>query len=203
MSGGIGPWPWEELAPAVEGLDALYVNFISGHELRLPDAERLRRAFPGPLYTDLHSLFLGPPGRGAREMRPLPEWERWAACFDTVQLNERELGTLADAPDPAEAAERVLRAGPGLVLVTLGEEGAAYARRGGRGVVPAPARSGGDPTGAGDVWGVAAFCGLLAGLPVEEAVHGAHLVAARKMGHRGASGLYPHLARPPITRATS
>jgi sugar/nucleoside kinase (ribokinase family) len=214
LTGGVPAWTWEELEPRVAGLDALYVNFISGFEMGLADAEALRRAFRGPLYADLHSLFLGCPGAGTRELRRIPEWERWAACFDGVQMNERELGTLPGGGDWPERAGRVLGAGPGLAVVTLGAEGAAYARRarfppaprewpGARGVSGGPAETGtvppaapapGDPTGAGDVWGLAFFCGLLDGLEVEDAMRRAHDLAARKMSHRGATGLYAHLA---------
>ncbi|HLL47191.1 MAG TPA: carbohydrate kinase family protein, partial [Longimicrobiaceae bacterium] len=206
LTGGVPGWSWQELEPHVAGLDALYVNFITGFEMGLADAEALRRAFAGPLYSDLHSLFLGCPGAGTRELRMLPEWERWAACFDGVQLNERELGTLGGAGDWAEAAGRVLNAGPSLAVVTLGAEGAAYARRAGFpslpgewprrrgavssgavevGAVPPPSPVEGDPTGAGDVWGLAFFCGLLGGLELEAAMRRAHEVAARKLGFRG------------------
>ncbi len=214
LTGGVPGWTWEELEPHVAGLDALYVNFITGFEMGLADAEALRRAFAGPLYSDLHSLFLGCPGAGTRELRTLPEWERWAACFDGVQLNERELGTLGGAGDWAEAAGRVLDVGPALAVVTLGAEGAAYARRAGFpsapeewarvrgtvaeaavevGIVPPASAVDGDPTGAGDVWGLAFFCGLLGGLELEAAMQRAHQVAARKLAFRGASGLFAHL----------
>ncbi len=214
LTGGVPGWSWKELEPHVAGLDALYVNFITGFEMGLADMEALRRAFGGPLYSDLHSLFLGCPGAGTRELRTLPEWERWAACFDGVQLNERELGTLGGAGDWAEAAGRVLDAGPALAVVTLGAEGAAYARRAGFpsapeewprlrgaaggaavevGTVPPESSVDGDPTGAGDVWGLAFFCGLLDGLELEAAMRRAHQVAARKLAFRGASGLYAHL----------
>lgn len=200
LTGGVPGWSWAELEPHVSGLDALYVNFISGFEMGLADAEALRRAFGGPLYADLHSLFLGCPGAGTRELRALPRWERWAACFDTVQLNERELGSLGGAGEWPERAARVLGAGPRLVLVTLGAGGAAYARRGVAGAppelgtVPPPRPAQGDPTGAGDVWGAAAFAALLAGMEPEDAIRRAHALAARKMEHRGATGLYAHLA---------
>ncbi|HEX2092205.1 MAG TPA: carbohydrate kinase family protein [Longimicrobiaceae bacterium] len=216
LTGGVPAWTLEELRPHLSGLDALYVNFITGFELGLADAEGLRREFPGPLYSDLHSLFLGCPGARARELRTLPHWERWAGCFDAVQLNERELGTLGEPSAGWEpTAERLLSAGPGLVVVTLGPKGAAYLRRQGfpdsperwlsrrssgaslraeGRTVPLAAPVAGDPTGAGDVWGIALFAGLLEGLDLEEAVLRAHRTAARKMGHRGASSLYAHLA---------
>lgn len=196
LTGGVPPWPWEALEPHLAGLDALFVNFISGYELELADAERLRAAFSGPTYADLHSLFLGCPGAGARAMRRPPEWARWAACFDAVQLNEDELGTLGGAGESREdLAARLLGAGPGLVAVTLGPGGALVAARDAPARVYPPAEdAAGDPTGCGDVWGATFFLGLLGGLGVPEAVARAHAAAARKLAHRGASGLYPRLA---------
>jgi hypothetical protein len=213
LIGGVPPWTGGELAAAAADLDALYVNFFSGFEMGVAAAERLRAAFPGPLYADLHSLFLGPPGAGARERRRLPEWARWAACFDAVQLNEEELAMVGGAGEEwAARARRLLDAGPGLVLVTRGGAGAAAARRAGFPDDPAvwPARRGaaggaeifpfaatptpGDPTGCGDVWGTTAFCGLLGGRTLAEAVAAAHAAAVRKLGHRGAGGLRDHLA---------
>src|SRR5262245_29309025 len=55
MSGGVPGWSWDELAPIVGRVDALYVNFISGFELDLANAVRLRLSYHGPMYADLHS----------------------------------------------------------------------------------------------------------------------------------------------------
>src|SRR5687768_3277066 len=59
LSGGVPPWRWDELAPIVAACDALYVNLISGFELELADAVKLRLGYHGPMYCDLHSLLLG------------------------------------------------------------------------------------------------------------------------------------------------
>ncbi|HEU4883499.1 MAG TPA: carbohydrate kinase family protein [Longimicrobium sp.] len=217
LTGGVNAWTWEELAPRLEGIDALYVNFLSGFEMELQTAERLRASFAGPIYADLHSLFLGCPGAGVRVMRSLPEWERWAACFHAVQLNEDELAMLGGPDDePAgHRAARLLAHGPGMVLLTQGGEGATATVRAGfpsdplrwpgwtpnsqapahatTTVAPAAGRLAGDPTGAGDVWGATFFSSLLAGLKVEDAIHRAHRFAGRKLGIRGATELYAHL----------
>ena len=214
LTGGVPAWTWDELAPRVAGLDALYVNFFSGFEMGLETAERLRASFRGPVYCDLHSLFLGCPGKGERARRRLRDWERWAACFDAVQLNGDELGEVGGAGEAMEdRCARLLAQGPGLVLVTLGAEGAASGRRAGfaddprawpaaRAASadaidfvrhPLPRACPGDPTGAGDVWGITCFASLAAGVPLAEAVARAHALAGRKLSHRGASGLYAHL----------
>jgi sugar/nucleoside kinase (ribokinase family) len=50
-----------------------------------------------------------------------------------------------------------------------------------------------DPTGCGDVFGATACARLLAGEPLESALHRANQAAARNVAFRGASGLAQHL----------
>jgi hypothetical protein len=213
--GGVPGWRWSELEPLLPRLSALYVNFISGNEMALDVALRVRAAFPGPIYADLHSLFLKPPGAGARAWRELPEADAWLSCFDAVQLNERELGLLSGGRPPTdEVLAGVLRRGPGLVLVTLGEQGVRYAAReglpdaplawraaaAGRGVpragtvAPPLGAVPGDPTGCGDVWGSACFTGLLAGMPLPEAIARGQLAAATKIRQPATAELHHRLS---------
>jgi hypothetical protein len=124
MAGGVPGWTWSELGPMVRDLDAIYVNFISGFELCLGTAQALRHGFTGPIYADLHSLFLGMQQDGMRVLRPLPDAADWFGCFDLVQLNEDEMGQLS--PDPLTLAAAALGAGVSLLIVTLGPKGAAY-----------------------------------------------------------------------------
>lgn len=221
LTGGVPPWRWAELEPLVAGLDALYINFISGYELELPDAERLRDGFAGPIYADLHSLFLGRTPDGIRELRPLPRWRAWVRCFDAVQLNEDELATLAgDARDPVQfASAEILGGGTRLAALTLGARGAAYLARGdgiaerfagraSRDEAPAPLRFGRlgvpvgephtddappDPTGCGDVWGAAFVAALLGGQAADAALERANAAAARSFRFRGAGRLFTRL----------
>jgi hypothetical protein len=144
MAGGVPAWTWPELGPMVRDLDALYINFISGFELCLGTAQALRQSFRGPIYADVHSLFLGMQHDGYRVLRPLPDAASWFACFDAVQVNEDEMRQLS--PDPLAMSADVLGAGVSLLVVTLGPRGAAYVAApgfdgwGGR---AAPARTGG------------------------------------------------------------
>lgn len=209
MAGGVPGWTWGELGPMVRDLDAIYVNFISGFELCLGTAQALRQAFSGPIYADLHSLFLGMHQDGIRVLRPLPNAPDWFGCFDLVQLNEEEMRQLS--PDPLSLAADAIGAGVSLLVVTLGPRGAAYVaapgfqRLGGSGgvgqtgptvrsaLISAPQVETLDPTGCGDVFGAAAFARLLAGDPVETALRHAAGFAARNAAFRGASGLARHL----------
>jgi sugar/nucleoside kinase (ribokinase family) len=180
------------------------VNFISGFELTLDTARLLRRGFTGPIYADLHSLFLGVAPHGLRVPRPLPEHAEWFGCFDVVQLNEDEMGRVGS--DPLAVAATAFGAGVRLLVVTLGERGAVYFSRGepplaGRAGaaapprpiqtarIPAPAVPPGDTTGCGDAFGATLAARLLAGDDIERAIREANAVAARNVQCRGAGGL--------------
>ena len=216
LSGGVPPWSWPELAPVTDLCDALYVNFISGYEMELPAARALRAGYAGPIYADLHSLFLGINPAGIRVPEALQGWPDWLACFDGVQMNEDEFTLLGGiGGDPWRRAAEALGPELKLLAVTLGPKGAAYVA--GAGFAPDPgswraraplgvagsARSGrvplaglpldGDPTGCGDVWGATFFARLLAGDALEAAMREANRLAARNVSHRGARGLYRHL----------
>ncbi|MGH7483899.1 MAG: hypothetical protein ACRELV_17250 [Longimicrobiales bacterium] len=222
LSGGVPSWSWPELEPLVHDLDALYINFISGWELDLETAVRLRLGFRGPIYADLHSLFMGVARDGMRTPQPLDRWREWLRCFDVVQVNEDELGLLADAwGDPWRFAAEVVGHELRLLLVTLGGRGAAYVASSaltrdpltwhphGIGRIAPLAAAGtirsekialdagdvadGDPTGSGDVWGATCFVRLLAGAELPDAMRTANAAAARNVRHRGATGLHHHL----------
>ncbi len=199
MSGGVPGWTWPEVGPMVRDLDALYVNFISGFEMCLGTAQALRAGFPGRIYADVHSLFLGMRQDGVRTLRPLPDAPSWWRCFDVVQMNEDEMTQLG--ADPLVASADVLGAGASLLVVTLGARGAAYVAADGpmgewaahppirTALVPAPVVDALDPTGCGDVFGATLCARLLAGDPVEPAIREANRLAARNAAYRGASGL--------------
>jgi len=217
LSGGVPPWGWTELRPLAAACDALYVNFISGFEMELETAQALRAGFRGPIYADLHSLFLGVGRMGDRIPRALPHWAEWLRSFDAVQMNEAEFELLGRAHgDPWELAAATVGTELRLIVVTLGARGAAFVAGGGplgeplawsrgRGRLadPGPAVSGkvetavrdleGDPTGCGDVWGSTLFARLLGGDGMEEAMASANEMAARNLLHRGARGLRHHL----------
>jgi hypothetical protein len=124
MAGGVPGWTWAELGPMVHDLDAIYLNFISGFELCLGTAQALRQGFKGPIYADLHSLFLGMQQDGIRVLRPLADASSWFGCFDFVQLNEDEMQQLTS--DPLTLAAQALGEGVSLLAVTLGPRGVAY-----------------------------------------------------------------------------
>ena len=224
LSGHTPGWSWEELGPriATAGLDALYVNFLSGWELDLPTAVELRRAVSCPIYVDLHMLVWQPMGAGVRTVTPLPSAGEWYRCFDLLQVNEEELVALAS--DPAALAMDTHRAGVSCSIVTRGSAGVhAFAAPGfdrlqrsanagdeGRAStapsvlavpsIPAPEAVTPDPTGCGDVWGATFFGRLLMGDRLVDALRAASAAAASNVAYRGASVLGAHLRGASVPR---
>lgn len=213
LTGGVPGWSWLGLKPLLNGLDALYINMISGFELDLETALLARQHFRGPIYCDLHSLVLAVQPSGMRTLRPLPNVDAWCRCFDIFQVNEDELSMMA--PDPMTLAATALAAGVRCLVVTLGYRGAVYVAAPGftrlsdlgqrqelggtfgpvrTALIPPTARiPGGDPTGCGDVWGATYFSRLLAGDPLEMALRAAHRAAGANVEFKGATGLARHL----------
>jgi hypothetical protein len=214
LTGGVPPWSWLALQPLLRGLDALYVNFISGFEMELEVAQLLRQSFRGPLYGDLHSLTLALQPDGLRTLKPMPDTAEWCRCFDLVQVNEDELAMMA--PDSMALAAMAMSVGVKSLCVTLGPRGVVYfAAPGFERLADLDARDGlggtlgavrteripadrvrdanGDPTGCGDVWGATYFSRLLAGDMFPVALREANRAAAKNFEHRGATGLAHHL----------
>ena len=223
LTGGVGPWPWSELEPRLHGLDALYVNLISGFELETETAAALAER-PEPRYVDIHSLVLDV-GAGGRRVPRRPERpDVWLNAFHVVQMNEREVGIMAGGEPPEALARSAIPGGTTALLVTRGPRGAGWFARAdapiwplaapdgapdpGAGPRPAadgpgPVRSGhvplegawttGDPTGCGDVWGATCFAHLVQGRRLSDAMARANRAAARNVNHRGAEGLLEHL----------
>jgi sugar/nucleoside kinase (ribokinase family) len=212
LTGGVPPWTAPELEAALDGCDAVLVNFISGHEADLETCRSLRAGFEGPLYADLHSLFLGIDADGVRVPRPLARFREWVACFDGVQLNEDEARLAGGGTDPGGLLRELVTRGLRLGTVTRGPAGAIWAaeprlveegwtasdapagapgrRRVAWGSVTIGTPRNGDPTGCGDVWGAAFFARLLLGRTVREAAETATRLAALSVEHRGAGGLF-------------
>lgn len=207
LSGGVPAWTAEELLPSLSRCDALYLNFISGFELSLDTARAIRDAYEGPIYADLHSLFLGIDLAGRRVPRCPERVGEWFALFDVVQMNRAEAELMRAAGVTLDAI------GPAAVVVTEGPMGATYSTaptmlrsppKWGNGlgaglrtasgrIVPDPHAEVVDPTGCGDVWGGTCFAALVSGSGLAEAAERATRGAEAALGVRGTSTLADRL----------
>ncbi|MBU1378534.1 MAG: carbohydrate kinase [Alphaproteobacteria bacterium] len=112
----------------------------------------------------------------------LARLRRLIAMTDVVKVSEEDLAFLAPGVPPAEAASGLLRQGPRLVLLTLGEDGAVALGAFGMRAASAPVVQAVDTIGAGDT-----FCGAWlsdwmacgAALSDGDAVQGAMVFACR------------------------
>jgi hypothetical protein len=214
LTGGVPGWSWLGLKPLLAGLDALYINLISGFELDLETTQLIRAHFKGPIYCDLHSLVLAVQPDGMRTLQPLSNPGAWCRCFDFLQVNEDEMSMMA--ADPLALAALAISSGVSTLTVTMGKRGIVYFAASGFDSIAdlnrarihpepgpirtellpsAPARNvlDGDPTGCGDVWGATYFSRLLAGDNIAEAMRQALVAAAKNVDHRGATGLARYL----------
>lgn len=122
---------------------------------------------------------------------------------DIVKCAEAEARDLTGFAEPARAAAALVERGCGLAIVTLGADGALYARRGDAGRVEAPRVEVVDTTGAGDAF-MAALMFRLARDPTPpteidaprlvEHLHFACEVGARAVTRRGAIAGLPRTA---------
>lgn len=183
LVGLVPPIDLEHLLGATTA-DWVLVNLTSGRDVELETLEALRRRFRGTLHLDIHSLTLGFAANGRRFLTKPPQWPRWVACCDWVQMNEAEARLLSDAERLDDFALRVLDLGPRGVLITLGGRGCLGVWRDGSArslQLPAarrPRRA--FPTGCGDVFGAGFTYACLEGAPPEAALRFANAAAAAK-----------------------
>jgi 2-dehydro-3-deoxygluconokinase len=115
---------------------------------------------------------LSPPPVAARVLRPL------AARADVLVATEEEALLLADAGDLADAVDRLLAWGVGLIVITRGARGAWATDGAAHFEVAAFAVRAVDPVGAGDAFVAGLLSGLIRRLPAGEALREAAAVAA-------------------------
>lgn len=77
---------------------------------------------------------------------------------------------IKDIANGAQAAQRLVAAGVGLAIITMGEDGVCYATGEGNGHVPAVRCEVVDRTGAGDALAAGVAYGLMSEFPVDEAL---------------------------------
>ena len=173
------PGAWDAIGVAAG--DAVYV---SGYGLVAPESGAVLGAWaaalpagvllfadPGPLIADIPPAVLGP---------VLGRCDWWSS-------NQREAALLTGASDPAEAARLLLaRTGRAGVIVRAGPAGCVLALRAGPlTLIPAPAVTAVDTTGAGDAHAGVFLAGLAAALPPAAAASRANAAAALAVTRAG------------------
>jgi hypothetical protein len=144
-------------------IDAVLLNFISGHDVKLPDLKAFRSRFRGLIYCDYHSLSLGRDKSRRRYYRLHPRYREYIGAADIVQMNMAELTSiyrmpLIDMTAIVRACRGLHEVGTKLVIITAGANGVMLSdsKTGKFHHIPAiRIRREVDPTGCGDTLGAA------------------------------------------------
>jgi len=121
------------------------------------------------------------------------EYERLFKLVDVFIASIDGARSLTNKSEPIEAAKKILRAGPEIVAVTLGDKGSVCVTRGEVISEPAFRVTVVDTTGAGDVYSGAFTYGLLRDWPLAFVVRFSNAVAAIKCERLGGRSGIPNL----------
>lgn len=105
--------------------DGIYVNMITGFDISLEDASRIRNNYHGPMFIDVHTLSRGIEPNYVRNFRKIPRFDEWARAFDIIQVNENELLTLSSPDKEEDIAKHLFSLGVKVLIITKGEKGVA------------------------------------------------------------------------------
>jgi fructokinase len=136
--------------PSIAGAAVVYTGSIALLREPFRSAARAVWSVPGPIRVfdpNVRPKLL--PDKGAvAALRDLVE--AFFATADLVKLSSADAAVLYDGAEPAAAADRILSGGAAAVVVTGGSKGAYVATAEGAAMLPAPAVTAVDATGAGD-----------------------------------------------------
>jgi hypothetical protein len=189
----------------LSGLDGILINMVSGVDIELVTLQKIKENFSGYIHMDMHNLVMKTFPDGTRKQMPVKNWEQWADCSDTLQMNESEFSVFTgDNVSESETARKVLDRGKvKAAVITRGLQGVSmYVRElketGGfkysdpeRTDLPSVDSPGFvDSTGCGDVFASGFFYKFISEKNADEALQFANRLAARNASLNGVEELY-------------
>ena len=111
-------------ASAFNLFDGILINMVTGFDISLEQLEDIRNNYDGPVYFDVHTFSRGLNENMEREFRLIPGFDKWLQNIDILQVNTRELFTIADSDNKEEIIRYVLGTNVKYLLETRGSRGA-------------------------------------------------------------------------------
>ena len=97
---------------------------ITGFDISLEQLEEIRKNYKGLIYFDVHTFSRGLNAKMERNFRLIPGFDQWLRHIDILQVNTRELFTIADSEHKDEIIRYVLETNVRYLLETQGDKGA-------------------------------------------------------------------------------
>jgi sugar/nucleoside kinase (ribokinase family) len=104
--------------------NGVMINMITGFDITLNQLKEIRSKFKKDIFFDVHTLSRGLDNNGNREFRTIPDFEKWAANLDIIQVNETEYSCLFPNGDKEYTIQKLFAAGIKILIVTKGKIGA-------------------------------------------------------------------------------
>jgi sugar/nucleoside kinase (ribokinase family) len=158
----------------LNNFDGIMINMITGFDITLAQLEEIRNNYKGLIYFDVHTFSRGLNEKMEREFRLIPEFDKWLSYIDILQVNTRELFTIADLDNKEGIISYVLGTNVKYLLETQGDKGAVcYSIKDGRIFIremPALKTNVKNQVGLGDVFGAVFFYTYIKNGSVESAL---------------------------------
>jgi len=107
------------------GYDGIFINMITGYDITLETLKRIRKAYSGLIYMDVHSLARKESAEdNTRKHKLIDNFAEWAECLNVIQVNRNELYALSAKDKEEEIAESVLTRDDQYLVVTKEDKGA-------------------------------------------------------------------------------
>lgn len=89
------PVEYPVIEPALNILDGLLINMVSGRDITLDTLKKVRNSFSKHIHLDLHNVVMKTNEKGERKQAPVENWKEWCICCDTLQMNESEINIVS------------------------------------------------------------------------------------------------------------
>jgi hypothetical protein len=128
------PIEYDLIKPALNNVDAILINMVSGVDITVDTLKKIRENFGGYVHLDIHNIVMQTDEHGGRTQSSINNWEKWCKSSDTLQMNESELHVITpEKLSEYKFAERVLTEGDEnygkALVVTRGKSGVSLFRK--------------------------------------------------------------------------